>query len=185
MDAGGLTIMETDSGGRKNSGLRWQAVPGTSYLWLRPSGGDEAEFSYRLRAGMNRAAGPAKGSRSRKACVEFDAANDVNFYDGQAHVIVLSIYPLSSKGGFESASITDLTAGAQVPGLVGEHRLLQLAPGEKVRFEETIPIEASDLGIAADYYQPRAGGEQKIVVDANCSEGVARVHLTRNEVLQD
>lgn len=187
MDAGGLTIMETDSGGRRSSGLRWEAVRGTYYVWLRPTGTEEAEFAYRLRASMNRPPGSkaAGSSKSRRACVAFDASNDVNFYDGQAHVILLSIYPLSNKAGFESSSLAELISGADVSGLVGERRILQLAPGERKQFDETIPAEATTLGIAADYYQPRGSGEQKVVVDASCGEGGPRVHLTRGEALLD
>jgi type VI secretion system VasD/TssJ family lipoprotein len=106
-----------------------------------------------------------------RACLTLEGSENLNLYDGQAHAVTLYLYPLTSKLGFQEASIQDLLEGHQPPGAAGPPVPITIGPGELREFDEPLPPSAAFVGIVADYYRGPGDpeGERRIVVPAKCS----------------
>lgn len=117
-------------------------------------------------------------------CADFSASQDLNFYDGQAHVVVVYLYPLRSQVDFQRLTPDELLAGAEAPA-IDAPRQLTVAPGQSMPFQETLPPMTSHVGVLADYYvRPGEGeGNRKTVLPADCGRfGRSTVLLTAREV---
>ena len=121
------------------------------------------------------------------ACLSVTSGPALNTYDGQPHVVVLSIIALESTLGFEDADVRDLLENSgRVAGVVGPRLELTLAPSETRTFRESMPPTTQKLGIVADYYraQDDPPGNLKAVVKATCGWfGTPKLVLTPKDLL--
>lgn len=131
--------------------------------------------------------GLACGTEGR-ACLDVTASPRLNYYDEQAHVVVLYLYPLENDLSFQQSSVEDLLRGDRIPGVVGSPLPMTIDPGEKREIEESFPAHTKHLGLLADYY--RAPGEpegtRKLVVKAKCGWfSDPSVQLTPRDLLKE
>lgn len=120
------------------------------------------------------------------ACLEVSASPNLNFYDGQPHVIVLYLYPLSSPAGFEQASVEDLLGGAAPPGVLGPRHEITIGPGQTSTLEQSFPLNTTQIGVVADYYRAPgdAAGTRKATVPARCGKsGLPSAVLSARDLL--
>ena len=117
------------------------------------------------------AAACATGSGPRKACLRFDAAEDLNLYNGQSHPVTVFVFPLSSSAAFEQKSVEDLLGAPTGSGILAAPVVITIAPGEQDRrLEKLFPAETAQLGVVADYYRSRNApeGSRRQIVPARC-----------------
>jgi len=107
---------------------------------------------------------------SGHACLDLEVSPRLNYYDGQSHVLVLSLFPLENALGFRQASPGDLLRGDRPPGLIGAPLEITLQPGRDERVEENFPRDTRHLGLVADYYRAPGDpeGARKGIVEADC-----------------
>jgi predicted component of type VI protein secretion system len=113
----------------------------------------------------------ASGGKPQKACLKLDASGNLNFFNGQAHVLTVYFYPLASSLGFEQANVDDLLGGDTPPGVLAPPASATIRPGEEGRqFEDVFPNETSHIGVIADYYRSPGDpeGTRRQVVRAKC-----------------
>jgi type VI secretion system VasD/TssJ family lipoprotein len=127
-------------------------------------------------------------SAVRESCIRLQASPDLNTYDGQPHVVVLTIYPLQSSLGFNQASSSDLVRGTKPEGLAGNSLQYTVQPGESRMFREEFPGTTRDVGLVADYYRAPGDpeGSRKVVVPAKCGWwSKPRVVLAPRDLLRE
>jgi type VI secretion system VasD/TssJ family lipoprotein len=106
-----------------------------------------------------------------EACLTIKPSEKLHTYDGQPHVLPLSIYALNSTLEFERIDVSALLAGDQKPeGVVGGPLELLVYPGQVVEFHEVLDPKTTQLGIVADYYRAPGDppGTRRVVVPADC-----------------
>jgi type VI secretion system VasD/TssJ family lipoprotein len=133
------------------------------------------------------AAACAGAPKPVEACLTITPSDKLHTYDGQPHVLPLSIYALSSTLAFERMDISALLAGDQKPdGVVGGPLELLIYPGQIVEFHEVLDPQTTQLGIVADYYRRPSDppGTRRVVVPADCGMfGNPQVRLTPTDIL--
>ncbi len=154
--------------------------------------------SWRLLGGIGFALplllGGCASSGVREACLKVRADDDLAFYDGQPHVTVLHIWPLSDPLGFEQTTeeglLSLLSDDKRARGQAGERRELPVKPGSRFTRRLSFPGETTTLGLLADFYQAPGveAGRRKDMVEADCGWlfgwfGVPKLHLTRHDLL--
>ena len=115
--------------------------------------------------------GCASRTRAQKACLKMEASDNLNFHNGQAHVLTVYFYPLASSLGFEQANVDDLLGGETPPGVLAPPASSTIRPGEKGRqFEDVFPSQTKNIGVIADYYRSPGDteGTRRAVVRARC-----------------
>lgn len=127
--------------------------------------------------------GPPRGNR---VCLAIQASPNLNLYDGQAHVVVLYLYPLENTLGFDRATVDDLLGSTtKLAGATGSRLELTVGPGQSLTFDETMPPLTSRVGVVADYYRAPGDpeGTRKAVVDAACgSFGKQKLSLSPRDL---
>jgi type VI secretion system VasD/TssJ family lipoprotein len=122
-----------------------------------------------------------------EACLTITPSDKLHTYDGQPHVLPLSIYALSSTLAFERMDISALLSGDQKPeGVVGGPLELLIYPGQIVEFHEVLDPQTTQLGIVADYYRRPNDppGTRRVVVPAECGMfGNPQVRLSPTDIL--
>lgn len=116
-------------------------------------------------------AGCASSTKPRRACIKVEASDNLNFHNGQSHVLTVYFYPLASSSGFEQANVDDLLRGETPPGVLAPPASTTIRPGDKKRqFEDVFPGETSHIGVIADYYRAPGDpeGARRQVVKAKC-----------------
>jgi len=98
------------------------------------------------------------------------ATPNLNTHDGQAHVVVVYMYPVESGFGFQQSTVDDLVSGRNPEGIVGSRIELTLTPGQRLPFEKIFSDQVSQFGIVADYYHAPSEpeGARKVLVPADC-----------------
>jgi type VI secretion system VasD/TssJ family lipoprotein len=131
-----------------------------------------------LLAGCGGAPGPVS------FCMDVQASSDLNFYDGQPHVVALYIYPLRSQADFQNLTVEELLGEASAPGM-DPPRQITVGPGQTLPFEDVLPPMTTSVGLVADYYR-RPGdpeGSRKLVLAAECGRfGRQAVTLSAREL---
>ena len=128
----------------------------------------------------------SSSAKPTELCLSLQASSDLNRFDGQAHVLVVHLFPLETSLGFEQQDTRDLLTGTQPAGLKGKPIQVMMTPGESKELRELLPAGTSFVGVVADYY--RAPGEaergQSAVVPARCgfAGGGATVSLGAREI---
>ena len=115
--------------------------------------------------------GCASGSKPQRACLRLDASANLNYHNGQAHVLTVYFYPLASSLGFEGANVDDLLGGDTPPGVLAPPASTTIRPGEQGRqFEDVFPSETNQIGVIADFYRSPGDpeGARRQVVPARC-----------------
>jgi len=122
-----------------------------------------------------------------EACLTITPSDKLHTYDGQPHVLPLSIYALSSTLAFERMDISALLSGDQKPeGVVGGPLELLIYPGQVVEFHEVLDPQTTQLGIVADYYRRSNDppGTRRVVVPAECGMfGNPEIRLSPTDIL--
>jgi type VI secretion system VasD/TssJ family lipoprotein len=122
-----------------------------------------------------------------EACLTITPSDKLHTYDGQPHVLPLSIYALSSTLAFERMDISALLSGDQKPeGVVGGPLELLIYPGQIVEFHEVLDPQTTQLGIVADYYRRPNDppGTRRVVVPAECGMfGNPEIRLSPTDIL--
>lgn len=117
-------------------------------------------------------------------CVNVQASNDLNFYNGQPHVVALYIYPLRSQADFTRLTVEELLSDVTAPG-IDPPRQITVSPGQTLPFADTLPPMTTAVGLVADYYR-RPGdseGSRKAVLEASCGRfGKQKVTLSAREL---
>jgi type VI secretion system VasD/TssJ family lipoprotein len=135
-----------------------------------------------LLAALLAACGGAPGPVS--FCMDLQASTDLNFYNGQPHVVALYIYPLRSQADFQRLTVEELLSEGSAPGM-DPPRQITVGPGQTLPFEDTLPPMTTSVGLVADYYY-RPGdpeGTRKLVLAAECGRfGRQTVTLSAREL---
>lgn len=134
------------------------------------------------------AAACAGTPKPQEACLDIDAASNLNFHDDQAHVVTLFVFPLSSTGGFQQTPVEELLAGASPPGVEGSPVHVSVSPGEQGRrFEDLFPAGTVYLGVVANYYRAPGDpeGRRSAVVPARCGWRTPDLTLAAKDVYQE
>jgi len=122
-----------------------------------------------------------------EACLTITPSDKLHTYNGQPHVLPLSVYALSSTLAFERMDISALLAGDQKPdGVVGGPLELLIYPGQVVEFHEVLDPQTTQLGIVADYYRRPNDppGTRRVVVPAECGMfGNPEIRLSPTDIL--
>jgi type VI secretion system VasD/TssJ family lipoprotein len=122
-----------------------------------------------------------------EVCFTLNAGANLNFYDGQSHVVVLYVYPLDSALAFDAANVEDLVGGSGLSGALGKPRELTVAPNQEIAFNEQFPLNTTHIGLVADYYRAPGDppGTRKASLAAKCPEEGPRpmVALTARDLL--
>ena len=122
-----------------------------------------------------------------EACLTITPSDKLHTYDGQPHVLPLSIYALSSTLAFERMDVSALLAGDTKPeGVMGGPLELLIYPGQVVEFHEVLDPQTQHLGIVADYYRRPNDppGTRRVVVPADCGMfGNPSIRLTPTDIL--
>jgi type VI secretion system VasD/TssJ family lipoprotein len=133
------------------------------------------------------APGCAGAPKPIEACLTIIPSEKLHTYDGQPHVLPLSIYALSSTLAFERMEVSALLSGDQKPeGAIGGPLELLVYPGQKIEFHEVLDPQTKQLGIVADYYRSPSDppGRRRVVVPAECGMfGNPEIRLTPTDIL--
>ncbi len=107
---------------------------------------------------------------SSKACIDITASSRLNYYDEQAHVVALYLFPLESDLAFHQASVSDLLRQEPIGGMVAPPLQMTITPGEEQEVVEDFGDRTEEIGIVADYYRAPGDpeGKRKTSVRARC-----------------
>jgi type VI secretion system VasD/TssJ family lipoprotein len=125
--------------------------------------------------------GCAGGAKPAEVCLSLVASPNLNSFDGQAHVVVVLLYPLQNISAFNTTDPVDLLRGVKPPGLTGDPWEVTVYPGEIKKLEEKLPRDTVFVGVVADFYS----GPSRTVVDADCATfglGGAKIALSSNDL---
>ncbi len=123
----------------------------------------------------------AGGGKPAEVCLALAASPNLNSFDGQAHVVVVSFYPLQNISAFNTTDPVDLLSGAKPPGLTGDPWEVTVHPGEIRKLEEKLPRDTVFIGLVADFYS----GPSRTVVEADCATlglGGTRIVLSSEDL---
>lgn len=117
-------------------------------------------------------------------CIDIQATQDLNLYDGQAHAVALYLYPLRSTADFQRLTADEILSGASGPGM-DPPRQITIGPGQVMPFQDVFPPMTTHVGLVADYYS-RMGdfqGKRKVMLPASCGRfGSTRVTLSADGI---
>ena len=116
-----------------------------------------------------------------EVCLELEASENLNRFDGQPHVVVLLFFPLQNVSAFNQTDPVDLLNGVQPPGSTGDAWEVTLLPGETRNLEEKLPADTGFVGLVADFYR----GPSRTVVEASCGSlglGGTKIVLSSNDL---
>lgn len=187
-DATSVPIQEAKSGGKSRIEVTKEVKPGEYLVWVGIDGKDGGEATYRLEAVVDAQkaveAAASDPEAEARACFALRASPRLNFFDGQPHVVRLSLLPLESRTGFDQSDEVGLISGEPPNGAMGKPITMRIAPGEERRVNETLPKGARFIGIVADYYRAPGGeaGRRKLVIPVACSGGGNVVGLLETEL---
>jgi type VI secretion system VasD/TssJ family lipoprotein len=100
-----------------------------------------------------------------RSCLRIEASPNLNVFEGEPHVVVLTFYPLLNSAQFQDSSPRDLLNGEKPAGLSGETWEATVLPGQKSEINEPLPRDTSAVGVLADFY----GRPSRALVSASCS----------------
>ncbi len=127
------------------------------------------------------ASGCAGRPKPAEVCLSLVASSNLNRFDGQAHVVVVSFFPLQNVSAFNTTDPADLLQGEKPPGLTGDPWEVTLYPDEIRTLEEKLPADTVFVGLVADFYR----GPSRTVVEASCPTlglGGTKIVLSSNDL---
>jgi type VI secretion system VasD/TssJ family lipoprotein len=108
----------------------------------------------------------------RGVCLQLEASPRVNLYEGEAHAVVVYLFPLRSSDAFQDAEPAELLSGADVPGQSGPSADWTLLPGEVREIREPVQDGTERLGLIADFSR----GPRRVLLQVGCGrEGRPRI----------
>ena len=135
------------------------------------------------------ASGCALRPQVKRVCLDVEASERLNFYEGNSHSISLFVYGLSDPRGFEAASAEELLVGHLPAGVIEPPVLFTIAPATQRRVEQIFPEATKAVGVLADYHRPLDGvlkGEDgkglRGVVPARCGFFTPEVKLSESRL---
>ena len=133
--------------------------------------------------------GCAMREQVRRICLDVEASQDLNFYDGEAHTLTLLVYALADSTGFQAAPISELLSGYRPAGVLEPPAPLTVDPGSKLNWEEVFPAATRSVGVVADYdREPGAadatehGLGQRVVLPTRCGFMAPRLKLGQSRI---
>ena len=108
--------------------------------------------------------GCAGGGKPAEACIVLSSSPNLNSFDGQPHVVVVSMFPLQNISAFQTTDPLDLLNGVRPPGTTGDPWEVTVYPGVVKEIEEKLPRDTVYVGLVADFYR----GASRAVVEASC-----------------
>ncbi len=125
--------------------------------------------------------GCAGSPKPAEVCLNLVASSNLNRFDGQPHVVVVSCFPLQNVSAFNTTDPIDLLRGEKPPGITGDPWDVTLYPGEIRTLEEKLPTDTVFVGMVADFYR----GPSRTVVEASCPTlglGGIKIVLSSNDL---
>lgn len=123
----------------------------------------------------------AGGAKPAEVCLTLVASSNLNRFDEQPHVVVVSFYPLQNVSAFKTTDPSDLLRGDAPPGMTGDPWEVTMYPGQIRTLEEKLPANTVFVGLVADFYK----GPSRVVVETGCSSfgmGGTRIVLSSNDL---
>jgi len=119
------------------------------------------------------------GGAPAEVCLNIEASENLNLFNGDPHVVVVYFYPLQNVMAFRQTDPVDLLDGKRPPGLMGDRFEITVFPGTQREVSESLPRDTQFVGILADFYN----GPSKAVVEAQCGMfGGSTVVLSSSDV---
>ncbi len=114
-----------------------------------------------------------------EVCLNVEAGESLNFFDGQSHVVVLYLYPLKNESAFHALDVEDLLNGVRPSGMTGQRLKYEILPGDDREIEEILPRDTGYVGILADFFS----GPRTQVVSQGCgSFGNSTILLSASDM---
>jgi len=192
-DAEEYTLADSRSAGRERFGVRAQATAGGAYrVWIAPEPAKTPAINYRLRVTFEPdpaaappptpvAAAPPPEDDASLPCLRLRASDNLNFYEGQPHVVWVTLLPLTNPIAFEQATAADLLGGSEPAGLAGSSIHVSVAPGQVRDITEPFSSEVTHVGIVADYFRDAthlsASRKAVVATRSRCSNDLVEVGL--------
>lgn len=107
---------------------------------------------------------PMVGSGPPEICLEVQATQNLNVFEGEPHVVVLYFYPLQTAASFQEADPYDLLNRIELAGQTGKPWETTILPGEQRVIEEMLPRDTALIGIVADFFS----GPGKVLIEPGC-----------------
>lgn len=125
----------------------------------------------------------------RRVCVDVEASQNLNFYDGNPHSLTVLVYALSDQRGFQAVPISELLAGHVPSGVLEPPVPFTIEPGAKMSLEHVFPAATRSIGLVADYDRvpDRLEGvaqasERRIVLPSRCGFLAPRLRLSETQI---
>ncbi|MEE3326678.1 MAG: hypothetical protein VX252_05060 [Myxococcota bacterium] len=125
----------------------------------------------------------------RRICIDVEASEDLNFYDGKTHTLTLLVYALSDGAGFKATPVSELLSGHRPSGVLEPPVPFTVEPATKTRLEEVFPAATRSVGILADYdREPGEADEgsgilgRRVVLPARCGFMTPRLKLLESRI---
>ncbi len=126
----------------------------------------------------------------RRVCVDFEASEDLNAYDGRPQTLTLFVYALSDAKAFEAVDFSELMAGHLPEGVLEPPVAMTIQPEMKLRIEEIVPRATRSVGIVADYDRAPAsalpedgeGAGLRVVIPARCGFFTPSLKLSETQI---
>jgi type VI secretion system VasD/TssJ family lipoprotein len=133
--------------------------------------------------------GCALREQVRRVCVDVEASENLNFYEGKAHSLTVLVYALSDQTGFQAVPISELLAGHVPSGVLEPPVPFTIEPGTTMSLEHVFPAATRSIGLVADYHrlpdrveEVAQTSERRIVLPSRCGFLAPRLRLSETRI---
>ena len=153
------------------------------------TGGGVGPAARAIDACRGMASGCALREQVRRVCIDVEASEDLNFYDGKAHSLTVLLYALSDPAAFNAAPVSELLAGHAPSGVLEPPVPVTIEPGAKMSLEEVFPAPTRSIGLVADYDRlpdhvegVEQKAERRIVLPSRCGFLTPSLRLSETRI---